>query len=223
MCLLLSVSIVRVVREFSVQFDRIADALERGSAGVSAQDDHEFLVEITSNPNSSVKTPQTWLGTYRGECLSFVQNYLIMWRNKGFVTSDLCRSFDCESERKPHFDAFARGLTDPTFTALLENEYFIDWPQTQADYWAKVHSQGLRRSIKLFVDLEKPVETGAFRAYYCKIKRFQEEAHQLRNSAIERGREEGLGQKDSVLKAGLMKAGFVREYLDYLERETDTR
>lgn len=214
---------MRAVRDFSVQFERIADSLEKGSVGESEQDRHDFLVEITSNPNSSVKTPQTWLGTYRAECLSFVKNYLIMWRNKGFLSSKLCKSFDCESEHRPHFDSFVQNLPDPAFAALLEEEYFVDWPQARVKYLAKLRTQGLRRSIENFVDLEEPVEVGVSRAFYCKIKSFQEEANQLKNSAIERGREEGMHQKDAVLKAGLMKVGFVQTYLDFLERETETR
>lgn len=219
---MVGVLIVRVIHGFSAKFAAIADCLDK-SPRESAQDDHDFLVEITSNPHSSAQTPQTWLGTFREECLVFVKKYLTMWRNKGFVSAALCKSFDCLAERRVHFRQFAKGLSETAFAELLEEEYFLSWERERRRFLDKAPFQGLRRSVKNFVDPSQSLEANVSRSFFCKIQRFQEEASQLKNSAIERGREEGLQGKEEALKAGLMKAGFAKTYLAFLENEAQAQ
>jgi hypothetical protein len=202
-----------------MKFQKMLDFLKRNPPPESNEDKHEFLVEIASNPKSLMKTPQTWLESFQKDCFIFVKNFLKMWRNKGFISSDLCVAFDCEAENKIFFEEFSKNLLDKRFTQLLRSEYFLEWKKVKISYLKKMRRNGLRRSVKNFVNLNRDLHHLMARSFYCKIKRFQEEAHQNMNSAIERGQEEGLFDQDQVLKSNLMKIGFPNKYVHFLENK----
>lgn len=220
MFLLSNILIIQVIEDFSSKFDKLREFLRINPPQESVEDKHEFLIEITSNPNSSLKTPQTWLDSFQKECFLFGEKYFIMWKNKGFISSDLCKTFKYEGTNKLFFTQFLQKLKEQEFVGILKEEYFQDWKKAQVHFLKKLRCQGLRRSIKGFVHLERGLDYFIGRSFFCKIKRFEEEAHQNLNSAIERGREEGIFNQDQILKNSIMKLGFVENYVEFLEKKS---
>ena len=145
-----------------------------------------------------------------------------MWTIKKIFEEDQCRGFERETELAMKYETFAKKIKITGFQNLIKNEFFKDWKSYKMRFEKKIYTNGLRLAQKYFLDVQEDLEIQAVKSFFCKLRKFDDKAKQLRLYSVVKSKEgikmmtEEVKDKEKFWKEMLLRTTKAQEFLGFV-------